>query len=74
MGAAWLRLHLWEHYAFAGDREFLRERGYPALKDAALFLVDFLVADQHGRLLSGPVASRRRTPSSTTGVRGRRSA
>jgi alpha-L-fucosidase 2 len=57
LGAAWLALHLWDRYEFSGDVEFLRERGYPTLKDAALFLVDFLVPDQHGRLLSGPSIS-----------------
>jgi alpha-L-fucosidase 2 len=57
LGAAWLALHLWDRYEFSGDVEFLRERGYPTLKDAALFLVDFLVADQDGRLLSGPSIS-----------------
>jgi alpha-L-fucosidase 2 len=43
MGAAWLSQDLWEHYAFTGDVEFLRQRGYPIMKDAALFILDFLV-------------------------------
>jgi alpha-L-fucosidase 2 len=57
MGGAWLALHLWDHYEFSLDTDFLRDRGYPALRDAALFLVDFLVPDETGRLLSGPSIS-----------------
>ena len=43
MGAAWLSQDLWEHYAFTGDVDFLRQRGYPMMKDAAQFILDFLV-------------------------------
>ncbi|MCG3147207.1 MAG: hypothetical protein PCFJNLEI_00645 [Verrucomicrobiae bacterium] len=43
MGGAWLAQHLWEHYAFTGDLEFLRREGWPLLKGAAEFLLDFLV-------------------------------
>ena len=44
IGAAWLCQHLWEHYAFNGDRAFLA-RAYPAMKEASLFFVDTLVKD-----------------------------
>ncbi len=54
MGAAWLAQHLWEHYAFGGDREFLARRAYPVMKEAALFLLDFLVPDGRGRLVTNP--------------------
>jgi alpha-L-fucosidase 2 len=57
MGAAWLCQHLWEHYAFTGDKDFLARRGYPAMKDAAEFFLDYLVEDEKGRLLSGPSTS-----------------
>lgn len=43
MGAAWLCSHLWEHYLFTGDREFLKRRAWPLMRGAALFLLDFLV-------------------------------
>ena len=43
MGAAWLSQHLWEHYKFTGDLEFLRGRAYPRLREAASFLLDWLV-------------------------------
>ncbi|UCC97714.1 MAG: glycoside hydrolase family 95 protein [Phycisphaerales bacterium] len=65
-GAAWCCQHLWEHYAFEGDREFLQERAYPIMKEAAEFLLDYLVEDpKTGELVSGPSISpenRFRTP------------
>ncbi|HEV7216970.1 MAG TPA: glycoside hydrolase family 95 protein, partial [Chloroflexota bacterium] len=57
MGGAWLCLHLWEHYQFGGDRQFLAERAYPLMKEAAEFLLDYLVEDEHGQLVSGPSGS-----------------
>lgn len=56
MGAAWLCLHLWEHYDFTRDMDFLR-RAYPAMKEAALFFCDFLVEDPKGRLVTCPSVS-----------------
>ncbi len=53
MGAAWLSTHLWEHYAFSGDKEFLRQK-YPTMKEAAQFLLDFMVRDDQGRLVTNP--------------------
>ncbi len=54
-GGAWLCHHLWEHYLFTGDKEFLQKRGYPLMKAAALFFVDYLVKDPRtGKLVSGP--------------------
>jgi len=54
-GGAWLSTHLWEHYLFTGDRQFLRHVGYPLMKGAALFFVDTLVTDpQSGFLYTGP--------------------
>ena len=44
-GAAWLCHHLWEHYLFTGDKNFLSTRAYPAMKEASLFFMDFLVKD-----------------------------
>jgi alpha-L-fucosidase 2 len=56
-GGAWLASHLWEHYLFTGDREFLARRAYPVMKEAALFFVDFLIEDprdEHKWLISTP--------------------
>jgi alpha-L-fucosidase 2 len=54
MGGAWLTLHLWDRYDFTRDREFLRTRAYPVMKEAAEFLLDYMVEDRQGRLLIGP--------------------
>ena len=42
-GAGWLCTHVWDRYLFTGDIEFLRKRGYPLLKGAARFYLDYLV-------------------------------
>lgn len=67
MGGAWLAHHLWEHYQYMGDTQYLREV-YPVLKAAAEFYVDFLVeeppVDQngHGRLVVVPSNSPENAP------------
>jgi alpha-L-fucosidase 2 len=54
-GGAWLCQDLWEHYAFTGDKEFLKKRAYPLMKGAATFFVDFLIKDpKTGWLISTP--------------------
>jgi alpha-L-fucosidase 2 len=57
MGAAWLSLHLAEHYDFTRDRKFLAERAYPIMKEAAQFFLDYLVSDGRGHLVTGPSLS-----------------
>ncbi|MEZ4824955.1 MAG: glycoside hydrolase family 95 protein [Bacteroidia bacterium] len=53
-GGAWLCQHLWEHYAFGQDKDFLR-KAYPLMKGAAAFFVDYLTEDpETGFLVSGP--------------------
>lgn len=54
-GSGWLSHHLWEHYLFTRDLEFLRERAYPVMKGAALFYSQYLVEDPAtGWLISTP--------------------
>jgi alpha-L-fucosidase 2 len=57
MGAAWLTLSLCEHYEYSGDVRSLRERAYPLMRDAALFLLSNLFDDGKGHLVSGPSLS-----------------
>lgn len=58
MGAAWSATHIWEHFLFTRDTAFLKNYGYEVMKEAALFLSDFLVKDPHtGLLISGPSMS-----------------
>ncbi len=44
MGAAWLCIHIWEHYSFTLDEDFLRER-FGTMCEAAEFIADYLVED-----------------------------
>ncbi|HRH46524.1 MAG TPA: glycoside hydrolase family 95 protein, partial [Pyrinomonadaceae bacterium] len=53
-GGAWLCQHLWEHYLFTKDRDFLRKI-YPLMRDSALFYNDMLIAEpKHGWLVTAP--------------------
>ncbi|MFC3745309.1 glycoside hydrolase N-terminal domain-containing protein [Paenibacillus sp. GCM10012306] len=56
MGAAWLSLHLWEHYQFGRDAAFL-ERIYLILKEAAEFFEDYLTELPDGRMVTVPSVS-----------------
>lgn len=56
MGAAWLCLHLWEHFRFGRNLGFLKERAYPVMKEAALFLIDYMV-QEGGLRITGPSVS-----------------
>ena len=56
MGGNWLCQHLWEHYCFTGDKEFLRKEAYPIMKEAALFCFDWLV-EKDGYLITSPSTS-----------------
>ena len=58
MGAAWSATHIWDYYLFTGDTAFLRDYGYEVMREAALFLSDFLVEHpETGYLVTGPSIS-----------------
>ncbi len=70
LGLAWLSLHFWEHYRFGEDREFL-QRVYPMMKEAAVFLLDYMVELPGGELVTCPSVSPEnsyRLPNGETGV------
>jgi len=57
-GGAWISIQLWEHYAFTGDKEFLAERAYPILKEAAQFYLSSMTEHPRlGYLVTGPAVS-----------------
>lgn len=57
-GGGWASQHFMEHYRFTLDKDFLRDRAYPLLKEAALFYLDYLTPHpQTGLLTSGPDTS-----------------
>ncbi|WP_263383067.1 glycoside hydrolase family 95 protein [Granulicella arctica] len=54
----WISLQLWEHYRFSLDKDFLRQRLYPILKEAAEFFLAYMVVHpRHGWLVTGPSVS-----------------
>lgn len=56
--STWIASHLWEHYLFTKDIDFLRRQAYPILKKNAVFFMDYLVEDpQSGYLMTGPSTS-----------------
>lgn len=56
-GGAWLCTHLWEHYLFSGDVDFLKEV-YPAMKGSVEFFLDFLKEHpKYGWLVTNPSTS-----------------
>jgi alpha-L-fucosidase 2 len=57
MGGNWMATHLWEHYAFTQDKEYLKEQAYPLMKGAVQFCLDFLIADKKGSLITAPSTS-----------------
>jgi alpha-L-fucosidase 2 len=57
MGGAWLSLYAWDHYAYTGDKQFLRDRAWPILQGASQFFLCYLVDDGSGHLVTGPSIS-----------------
>jgi alpha-L-fucosidase 2 len=57
VGGVWLVQQMWEHYEFSLDEDFLRRRAYPALKEAAEFMLDFLVEIPQGEPFAGCLAT-----------------
>jgi len=57
MSGPWLCAHLYEHYRFTRNREFLRTRAYPLIKGSAEFCLAWLIEDGKGRLTTCPSES-----------------
>jgi len=56
-GGGWLSTHIWQHYLFTGDKDYLRQN-YAILRDAAKFYVSFMVTDPNtGFLVTVPSTS-----------------
>ena len=53
VGGAWLCQHIWEHYAFGGDADFLKKY-YPVLKGSAQFLMDIMSVEPKHHWLVTP--------------------
>ncbi len=55
-GGSWLTQHLWWKYQFTGDKQYLREKAYPVMKEASVFFTEYLTPDKNHPewLISGP--------------------
>lgn len=57
-GGAWLATHLWSHYLYTRDNDYLKTTAYPLLKSCAEFFRDYMVTDpRNGYLVTGPSIS-----------------
>ncbi|WHT22767.1 glycoside hydrolase N-terminal domain-containing protein [Crossiella sp. CA-258035] len=56
MAGAWLCLHLWQHFEFGGDLDWLRERAWPVIRGAAEFCAAWLI-EHEGGLTTAPSTS-----------------
>ena len=69
-GGAWMTTHIWQHYLYTGDKEFLKQ-WYPVMKGAADFLMDYMqlypasgeVKQAAGWLMTVPTVSPEHGPS-----------
>ncbi|GGJ38707.1 glycoside hydrolase family 95 protein [Deinococcus roseus] len=57
MGGAWLSRHLWEHYLYTLDRDFLQQKALPVIAGASRFLLDWLTEQPDGTLGTCPSSS-----------------
>lgn len=69
MGAAWLCLHIFEHYQYTLDQEFLKAH-FDAMCEAAEFFTDYLFENQNGQLVTGPSTSPENTYLTKSGTKG----
>ena len=69
MSGAWLALHVFTHYEYTLDEDFLREK-YHLIKEAAEFFTEFLIEDGEGRLVTSPSVSPENTYRTEKGVEG----
>ena len=57
MSSGWLCRHLYEHYEYTLDKEYLKNTAYPIMIKASQFYLDMLVEDSNGKLIIAPSTS-----------------
>jgi len=68
MAGAWLSTHLWEHYLFSGNTDFLKKEAYPLMKGSAEFMLHWLINDPSSSyLVTNPSTS----PENTVKIAGK---
>lgn len=65
-GAGWVSHFYYDYYLYTGDKEFLRKRALPFMRESALFYEDFLIKGKDGKLLFSPSYSPENNPSNST--------
>jgi alpha-L-fucosidase 2 len=64
-GAGWAAQFFFDYYLYTGDKNFLKNRALPFMKEAALFYEDFLIAGPDGKLLFSPSYSPENQPANS---------
>jgi alpha-L-fucosidase 2 len=70
MGGTWASTHLWQHYLFTGDKQYLEQKAYPLMRGAAEFCLAWLVKDSSGNFITSPSTSPENTFKTTNGFVG----
>jgi len=70
MSGTWLVTHLWEHYQFTQDKNFLKNEAYPLMKGSAEFCLNWMVEDSNGKLITSPSTSPENTYLTNQGYKG----
>lgn len=70
MSGTWIVTHLWDHYLYTNDKDFLKLHAYPLMKGAAEFCLGWLVKDKQGYLVTAPSTSPENSYLTPEGFRG----
>ncbi|MGJ8634331.1 MAG: glycoside hydrolase family 95 protein [Luteolibacter sp.] len=70
MSGTWLVTHLWEHYQFTQNKDFLENYAYPLMKGSAEFCLDWMIEDEKGKLITAPSTSPENTYLTDKGYKG----
>lgn len=57
LGGAWLAYHMWEHYLYTGDVDFLKNTAYTFIRECAEFFIDNMFEGKDGYMHTGPSTS-----------------
>ncbi len=57
VGGAWLAYHMWDHYLYTGDTDFLKNTAYPFIRECVDFFADFMFEGSDGYMHTGPSTS-----------------
>jgi len=58
IGHGWVCQNLWDHFLFTQDKKWLKEKGFPIMREAAEFIQDYLMENPDtGKLIFGPSTS-----------------